>query len=333
MAADDAKTQDDLDDKTPAQGAGEGGEDLEALWAEFDASDKANAGTPPDEGRDSQDADATADKDEGQGTKQAAPGAADAKPDQTDIWASAPTELRSAFEEVRKRADEAEHRYRSDAGRIAALQRQIDDLKKGGTAHGAAEGTTDKDAAPTVLASEKWKSLKQEYPEVAEPLEAVLSEMESRNHRLEKELSAIGSDRRQAARDEQDAIVRTRHQDYDAFLGQNSQQFMAWKEEQPRYVQEAIQRNWEGIVDANEFVDILDRFKSHIGASGSPGHEPPGSGKSQQLAAKRERQRQSLAAPRTSGPSVASGIPEDADPEVIWKAFEEQDRRKAAAQR
>ena len=331
------QTQQQTEGQQPANQAGDGTEDEAALWAEFDAAEKADAGEAPPEGRD-----AAADANGGSPDKDADQDAAAAPADkagnaqqpttQTDIWAAAPPELRSAFEaEARKRA-EFEHRLRSDTGRIAALQRQIEDLRKGGTAPGPAAGATTTDAKPeTVLASEKWKTLKQEYPEVAEPFEAILAEMEGRIHRHEKELSAIGTDRRQAAQDEQQTVVTQVHGDYVGFIRGNLEQFQAWREAQPRYVQEAIQRNWDGVVDGYEMADVIARFKSSLGGnSGSPGQEPPGKGTSQPLADRRKRQLESSASPRSRGPSVASGIPEDADEETIWKQFDEEDRRKAA---
>ena len=331
------QTQQQTEGQQPANQAGDGTEDEAALWAEFDAAEKADAGEAPPEGRD-----AAADANGGSPDKDADQDAAAAPADkagnaqqttpQNDIWAAAPPELRSAFEaEARKRA-EFEHRLRSDTGRIAALQRQIEDLRKGGTAPGPAAGATQADAEPnSVLASDKWKALKQEYPEVAEPFEAILAEMEGRIHRHEKELSAIGTDRRQAAQDEQQTVVTQVHGDYVGFIRGNLEQFQAWREAQPRYVQEAIQRNWDGVVDGYEMADVIARFKSSLGGnSGSPGQEPPGKGTSQPLADRRKRQLESSASPRSRGPSVASGIPEDADEETIWKMLDEEDRRKAA---
>lgn len=325
------------DGQQPANPAGNAEtEDEAAIWAEFEAAERAEAGDPPPQGReDTAGADGNApEKDAVTDAKPANP-AGDAQPPQNDIWASAPPELRSAFEETRRRAEQAEHRFRSDAGRVAALQRQVDELRKGGTAPGPAAGATQADAEPnSVLASDKWKALKQEYPEVAEPFEAILAEMEGRIHRHEKELSAIGTDRRQAAQDEQQNIVSQVHGDYVGFISGNLDKFQEWRGQQPRYVQEAIQRNWDGVVDGFEMADVIARFKSSLGGnSGSPGHEPPGKGTSQPLADRRKRQLDSSTSPRTKGPSVATGIPEDADEETLWKMFDEEDRRKAASTR
>lgn len=330
------QTQQQTEGQQPANQAGNGTEDEAALWAEFDAAEKADAGEAPPEGRD-----AAADANGGSPDKDADQDAAAAPADkagnaqqttpQNDIWAAAPPELRSAFEETRRRAEQAEHRFRSDAGRIAALQRQVDEARKGIAAPGTAAGTTQDGEPKSVLESDELKAIKQEYPEIVAPFEAALAQLEGRIHRHEKELSAIGTDRRQAAQNEQLELVRQRHPTFETDLAANSAQFLAWKDQQPRYVQEAIQRNWDGIVDGYEFDDILSRFKSSLGGnSGSPGQEPPGKGTSQPLADRRKRQLESSASPRSRGPSVASGIPEDADEETIWKMYDEEDRRKAA---
>ena len=330
------QTQQQTEGQQPANQAGNGTEDEAALWAEFDAAEKADAGEAPPEGRD-----AAADANGGSPDKDADQDAAAAPADkagnaqqttpQNDIWAAAPPELRSAFEETRRRAEQAEHRFRSDAGRIAALQRQVDEARKGIAAPGTAAGTTQDGEPKSVLESDELKAIKQEYPEIVAPFEAALAQLEGRIHRHEKELSAIGTDRRQAAQDEQQTVVTQVHGDYVGFIRGNLEQFQAWREAQPRYVQEAIQRNWDGVVDGYEMADVIARFKSSLGGnSGSPGQEPPGKGTSQPLADRRKRQLESSASPRSRGPSVASGIPEDADEETIWKMLDEEDRRKAA---
>ncbi len=102
---------------------------------------------------------------------------------------------------------------------------------------------------------------------------------------------------------------------------------------QPRHIQEAAYRNANEIVDAAEAADVVSRYKAfrqpqqqNINAS------PPNTERdanNQRLLGKRQRQLESAATARSRGPGVATGIPEDGDPETLWKQFDEMERRNA----
>lgn len=326
--------------------------DAAELWSEFDEAEGTTAATddpedtpPADEGREDEgeewDAAGDAGQDEdrdGDAPKGDSP-KGDTKPEgnapsgdqQTqDIWANAPEEYRAAYEAARS---EFENRDRRLRGQVSALQRQINELiasqKQAPAAPGGAAGKADGEQAQGFLGSDDWQSFRDEYPEVAGPLEGVISNLIQHTTRLEKELSAIGGERRQAALDEQANLLAEVHPDWTEVTADEA--FGEWLASQPRHIREAAVRNANEIVDFEEAADVVGRFKAFRGEQ-----QPPQAGNGRgngnnRLASRRQRQLESASAARSRGPGAATGIPEDGDPETIWKQFDEMERREARA--
>lgn len=329
-----------------------------ALWAEFDESEgvapaapeAAAEAAPADEksadeakasdagAADEPEAKPNADSAATEIDDQKSPTTEETKPAAApDIWAAATPEQRAAFDAARADRDKLEQYKRSNEGRLAALQRQIKELR--GTQRPAKAAATAADAKPGdasaegILGSSEWKSLETEYPEVAKPIGKVIANLEAQVTRQQKELSAIGDDRRQAALSEQEALLVKAHPDWLAVTEEPA--FLAWLDEQPRHMQEAARRNADAIVDAREAADVVGRFKDFKGGSAQPtagrGASPgPSTTATQPLSGKRQRQLDSASAARSRGPGVANGIPAEGDPEVMWKQFDELDRRQGS---
>ena len=174
----------------PAPSGAAAEQDEAALWAELVAARSTEGAdpSPPAEGRTEQVSNEPA---------AGAPAAASEPAASADIWANAPPELKAAFEETQKRAQALERDNRSFRGRTSALQRQLNELSKAPPA-GAAAGNGE--ASPDVaeyLASDEWKTLKAEYPELVGPVEKVVAKLEGRLSQQERGLSSIDADRRQ----------------------------------------------------------------------------------------------------------------------------------------
>lgn len=359
---DDAVTADDLslvDDRLEDEG-----KDDAALWAELEtgeqaASDDDAAPSPDDKSGDGGDDDA-ASADFGSGDDSAAAGGDDdssstaqRQPDDKSgadgktpsgnddqIWANATQEQRAAFDAAQSELARLKHAERSNRGRISALQRQLQDVTRQSGRQSPA-GASGGQAAPGGAAGSdffkgsKWSEFRSEYPEIAGPLEGVIGDLRSQNTRLEKELSAIGDERRQSALDEQEGLLVGEHPDWEDLLTVENG-FPEWLESQPRHIQEAAARNGKEIVDASEAADVVGRFKEFVqakkGGDSSAGNRNGagnGAGNQSRLSGRRARQLESASSARANGPGVASGIAEDGDPEVIWDQFDKAERREA----
>lgn len=331
----DPKDLDLVDDRLEDEG-----KDDAALWAELD---QVESGSPDDtdsspDNTGGEDDDALAAADAGTDDDSAAtrdhgsddaPGdageagkpPADATPPQAqDLWANATPEQRAAYEAAQQDIEKLQQAERSNRGRLSALQRQINELTRKPAAPPAADKGQGDDKATL---PEEWKGFQEEYPEVAAPVAKAISALQEQLTRANKELSAIGIERRQTALAEQAQLLAQAHPDWEQIGA--TPEFVDWVHTQPRHIQEAAYRNADSIVDAAEAADLIGRFKAERGSGSqrtAPATTGQGNSPNNRLSGKRQHQLDSAASARSKGPSVASGIPEDADEETIWRQFD-----------
>ena len=244
--------------------------EAQAAWEEFTGNKPEDSGDGEGEGESSSDAN---------------DGAASAE----DIWANAPSELRAAFDAEKSRASRAEQEAVASRGRISSLQTHLDTLTgaapEQGDKAGAAETSSEaEDSQDSPFETEKWKTLRDEFGDIVEPIEEVLSplvaelrDVKAENRRLREGMQTIGEDRLYSRAQQAEEQVREVHPDLDDAL--TSDEFTAWAKAAPAYIQQGIQRNAKAIVDAAEATDIVARFKADTGY-GSNGGEGDGSGSS-----------------------------------------------------
>lgn len=331
---DDAEIWNELDAADPDADTGEAADDS-AAFAD-DALGDAASSASDDAGAATGEPDSTPDDTSGA----AAPDTAAA--DETDPFAGASDEQRTAYNDLLAQNKKLEQSDRSQRGRLGAMQRQINELNEKLTTgaapaadDSAAGASTDASgASEDVTDSEDWRTFESEYPEVAGPIKALVSDLKGQLTTQGKELAAIGSDRREEALSEQAELLEEEHDDWEEVM--SAEELLPWLNEQPRHIQEAALRNAEEIVDAAEAADVVGRFKAFRSAQGSntPNDaDPAGDGKGKEttaLTGKRKRQLESASTTRTGGPGAAAqGIPEDGDPEEIWKAMDRQERRQS----
>jgi predicted RNA-binding Zn ribbon-like protein len=273
-----------------------------ALWTEFDEAESPAADEAADDVESDQEPQAAEPEEE---------------PENTDPWAQAPEELKTQYQQAQDMIAKLEQSDRSNRGRLSALQRQINELTS--QRQQAAESG---DKAAMQDSDDDFKALTEDYPEIAKPIQKMLDQMKSEQTRLQKELGAIGAERRQQALDEQATLLADEHPDW-VDVGSDPG-FMQWLQEQPRHIQEAAARNGNEIVDYREAADVVGRYKQFkgIGEQTTPKNS---------LADKRQRQLKTATSAKARGPGAKSGIPEDGDPEQIWKQFEEMERRQSRA--
>jgi hypothetical protein len=262
---------------------------------------------------------------------------------QPDIWADAKPEQQAAFKAAQEAAQKGEQYRRSTDGRIAALQRKIDQLTRDPAATAAGNKGKQANAEELLNDPELVKTAK-EYPEVAGPFIKIIGKLQEQLTGHGKVLSAIGDERRQTALNEQKDYLTKEHSDWEAVA--TRKEFTPWLDTQPRHIREAFARNADEIVDGQEAADVIGRFKDHLLAQdakqqGNGGAQQQdngtqagnGAGNTKQvLDPKRQRQLDSAASARSRGPGVASGIAEDGDPKTIWRQMDEQEARQARNQ-
>jgi len=313
-----------------------------ALWDELDQEESsASDATAPESGADDDEALTQADPNDPDEEEPASEGPAEQpKAAAADPFANATPEQKAAWQEAQAKIAKLDQSDRSNRGRLGAMQRRINELMAKSTAGSPTTAPADgkKAAKPTkdsYLESDEYKAFADEYPEVAGPFGKIVSSLEQRLAKHEERFSAEEQAELESALDEQVELLTEQHPDWQEVLAADTPVFMEWLGTQPRHIQEAAYRNAEVIVDAAEAADVYSRFKafrSGNGAGDSSKTDASGKGRSNgkpQLTGRRQRQLESAAGARGTGPGVASGIPEDGDPQSLWDAFDRMEQRQA----
>jgi hypothetical protein len=297
-----AQADSGLDEKSPRDDAG-----LEEAPKKDEGA--GQAGTPP--------------KDE------AAPSAEPASDALDDIWADVPEPVRKAYEAERAAREKAEQQARTNGGRASKAERDAAELRARLTAQPspAPAPSKDKQEQETDELSPELKRVAEEYGDVAKPLVDEIVELRATVSKLVA-ANASAEDRKKAQDElelkeflagEEQALFDA-HSDWQEVV--LKPEFVSWVRESPRYVQEAIARNGNGIVDGKEAADIIGRFKE---ATGEKAPDP--------TSARRERQLEgSRTIPGRTGGAVHRGEG-GGTYSSEWQRLAAEDRRKAAANR
>ena len=203
------------------------------------------------------------------------------------------------------------------------------------------------DSRPNPFETERWKTLRDEFGDIVEPIEEVISAdraataqeiaaLKDENRQLREGMEMIGQDRLYSRAESQEAQVREAHPDLDEVL--KSDEYAAWRESAPAYIRAGIERNAEAIIDAAEASDIVKRFKTDTGygntggagdgsasttANGQDGNasEAANGADSTETAApsrRREAQLRSATAPRIRSGEAAVRDKEPETPAEMW---------------
>lgn len=149
----------------------------------------------------------------------------------TDDKPSEEPDLAAQLEEARRAAQEWEHRYKSDSGRFMAAQRALQQPQQ-----------LVRDTVSEALKDpEKWTALKEEYPEIAEAVEArdnVFTERirQSVLQEIQEPLSRLKQREEKLARKEAEEALAELHKDWKAV--EASPEFWQWLDQQPFAVQQ-----------------------------------------------------------------------------------------------
>lgn len=221
-------------------------------------------------------------------------------------WKNAPEQWRTAFEaeiaERDRKAQEAEQKARSANGRYAAAQRRIAELER----YATQPKTSEPASKPAAGLTERLAALKEEYPEIAEPLTAIagaVDELRGSEQRRQEDALAANARAVFAAVPDMLEVVKT-------------DEFVSWiEDEAPVRVRRLFEANSQAFVDPQGAIEVMQAFKATRGQQ--PATPPANPANQPDL---RSRQLRAGAAPRPQGgrPSVSGLSPEAGTEEDHW---------------
>lgn len=275
--------------------------EIEDTGTDAPADDAAAQGGDSDQGSDSADRDA-APADTAAVDKAPASNPSPAN-NPSDIWANAPAELREAHEKAIRDAD---LKYRSAAARQAALQRQLAERvqQSGGDAE---------DQAKAANASDKGglAELREDFPDLAPLFDQIEALMKGKED-TERVVQTVQQREADAYIEQQEGILSKDHPDW--MEAAADERFMGWLESQPTSIKQAMQRNFDKIVDGADAALVISKFKADMGvqsfgatAAQPAKPDPQEQRRQRQLNANRDTR-------RPGGPATTQGFdPDDFD--------------------
>lgn len=221
---------------------------------------------------------------------------------------SDPEAAKAAYEAATQERDKLDHQLRSDAGRVTRYQRDRDE------AMGKIRLLTDAakhDNLRGIIDSDEWKTAKETYGDdefgvILRAIEASVEDGKATQERFaqmgEDELRGFVADN-----------VETLNKSDPEWLNLlTHEQFDSWLEQQPSHVRRLHENNREVLVDPDEVLDLVGKFRSHMGThqparqqDNPPANEPPQQPTDQRRAAQLEGSRSAKA--RTPGVNGQGG--------------------------
>lgn len=253
---------------------------------------------------------------------------------QPDIWAEAPEHLREAFKKRDNDARTWRGRFTSLNDEVRQLRTQVRDLQNA-RSQPAPDTANDADqkkatnAITSVLEAERWKQVREEYPELMQPLEEALTAIGGAVEEVRSTASSasahIEQQRQidQVRQQEQRAVeaLSERHPDWQQTV--RTPEYRDWIADQSPY----IQRIHRESTDADEVSVVLDLYR----AQARPRQEAPSptttptpvpNTRSDALPANRRRQMGSGFSTRARGRQMTGTLPPADDGDAAWDYFE-----------
>lgn len=215
----------------------------------------------------------------------------DEQPQEGDEPAEKPVD--AELEALRRQNAELLQFKRSNEGRIAAYQRRLEELTNPGK------------KVSKKAESEELKKLREEYPEIAAPLEAAFETQRQELEQLRSSVSHLSEERQTRFLAEQEQALNQAHPDWRDITGKS--EFRQWAGSQPAFVQDALMRNASEIVNAAEASYIVDLYKKSLS------QQPPSTDGASKTNERRRRQLDSAAAVSSKGPGTPATAPDDFD--------------------
>jgi hypothetical protein len=170
-----------------------------------------------------------------------------------DIWAEADDGLKSEYDKLKENNDKLSHQAKSNAGRIGALQRKLNEFQATSPAGGVQPSATE--VAEAMKTPEAWASFNEEYPDIHDAIESRLEVERSQNQEaMNRALQPLKAAEEERHVSSQYAALEAAHTDWKDVV--NSESFVDWLQEQPTAIQQLSNSN-----DAFEASKLLDYYK------------------------------------------------------------------------
>lgn len=208
------------------------------------------------------------------------------------------------LDEAQKRASDWEHRYRSDLGRQAALQKKISDLEAKIQESGP---RSDESRAEY---SGRMQGLMEDYPEIAQALQ---DELDRRLGSVNQELTPMIEERERRERSVAEDQVKNRYPDFTETV--RSREFLEWYSGQPQSIQRLAASD-----DPSDAIAMLDFYSAVSRPTSNPAVQEI-----------REKRSQALArnvSVRNTAPAPTGDAPDDFEAAFSFYAKQRERQRK-----
>lgn len=242
-----------------------------------------------------------------------------------DPWADAPEPLKAELARLQRERDEAKHAAQSDAHRVAALSRKLQQLTTA-TPTSAPAPVSEPTEAQKAL-DEKIKELRENYGDIANPLIELFETQKQELTTVRTTLEGLSEQRQAEVIASETQALEQRHPDWRQIAA--SSDWSGWLELQPRNIQ-SLAQSW----DARETSVALSLFKAERAETTGqtePVATPLAPKADAATGVKRSQQLDGGADVRSRPAPAASGPPEDFD--EAFQFFAEKRRLKEASQR
>ena len=186
----------------------------------------------------------------------------DATGDNQDVADTAPEV--SELDRYKQEAQQWQHRYNSDMGRQAALQRKVQELEQKNQQLSATPVTPADNPDGSGMSDEQWDTLKEDFPEIAGAVEKRIGGMSSQYEKqiaeLQGQMAPIQEQAKQTYLNSQFNILEQQHPDYKTVA--QSAEFNQWVASQPSSIQQLKESN-----EAADAAYLLSTYKLHSGQS------------------------------------------------------------------
>lgn len=208
----------------------------------------------------------------------------------------------------------AQQEISSNRGRISAFQRQLNENAAQQANSRLKEVNKEEGKKASSLDSDDWKSLKEDYPEIAGPVEAAIQSMAQKLDDANAKVSVLEGNTEVQQIQKNITILEETHPDWVAVA--QDPKFIEFVNNQPEPVRKVFAENSEDIKKPNEVSWLLSLFKREAGyeTNQDEGDTAPKSNPLNKLQVRRANQMKSAGNPTAkSGKAPPKSAPDDFD--------------------